>query len=226
MAHLYTIESHRDERLEPFPTAIRAWMSPDCNGTGRMCDLDGFTNFESLLFNERGFSGAKISIEGFAGILDRATLDQCACNVWTPHRSACGLGHHAFESDRHTDPVELIDDLLRAGLSRSSKHRQAKLERTRIRNVQSEQVNFPRAIIGTELDSGNNSNARSVCGTSCLGNSVESVVISESDCSDTRDLCRGYDFFRRECPVGRRRMHVEVDLAGQRDGRARRGHCV
>ena len=87
-------------------------------------------------------------------------------------------------------------------------------------------MNLARTIMRAELDTRNDSYAEWVSRELCFLETGECVVISERDCGKSRrprcvDDCR---WCKR--PIGRGRMHVQVDLAGRPVGLPRIHHCL
>jgi hypothetical protein len=85
-------------------------------------------------------------------------------------------------------------------------------------NVKSKKMNLARTVVRTELDTWNHSNSERLGSELRLLKSGECVVIGECDRRESSSAC-GIDYCRRsERPVGRGRVHVQVDLASRRGG--------
>jgi hypothetical protein len=94
-----------------------------------------------------------------------------------------------------------------------------------VREVQTEDVSLGVTLYGAQLDAGNDANAEGRARRGRGGDSVERVMVRESDRRQADALRLPNDFVRRARAVGGGGMHVQIDERGGVPGaRSRRRH--
>ena len=106
------IKSCGHQWLEVLPSSSVSGMRPDCKSAGIMCDRDRILDRKLVLRNERTSVAAKVCHECIAEIMHHSTCDESSRDVGPSHGSSIRLLKNFVESDRYSQRVELVYDLL------------------------------------------------------------------------------------------------------------------
>jgi len=214
MPDLHTVEPGFDERLEPLSPSFPTGMGPHDNRTRGMCDRYGFSDFQASFCDVTRPPRREVSVERFARIAYVATLDQRPCDVWSPDRTACSFLHHGFQVDIDAEVSQSLDDVAGAPLARITKLRETLLDESRPRYMKSEKVNLAITFVRAELDTRHDTYSERSRGELGFLQTSERIMISQRNCREPRCPRRIDDSGGSQCPVRRRRVHVQVDLSG------------
>src|SRR5215467_431714 len=111
-----------------------------CVPARRVDDIDRLRECEPILADIRGASAAEISVERIAKIDGPTFGDHRTRDVRAPDGAARGLLQDSAELEPDAELIQAYDDALCARVSHRSKRRELRLDRTRIRDMQSEDV--------------------------------------------------------------------------------------
>ena len=212
MPHLETIEAGFHQRLHPAPVSIGAWMRQKRETPRAMDQRDCVGDADAVLGHKRRTIGTEVAIESVAKIHGPPVCNQHSRDVRPTDRTTGCLVEHGVERDRNAEPVQRFDDALGAGAACGAEHRQLSLELFESGEVQAQHVHFAVAFDGTELHARNDSDSESFTCLTSLGDAGERIVIGERDRLETGSLCRLDDAGRRYGAVGRRRVHMQIDV--------------
>ena len=223
MAHLESVEAHRDEPLDACPIAIDARMRDDRQSASVVNETNRVADVEPLLGDVRRPAITKPPVEDLAWIQGPAAGDHRARDMRPPDRSARRLREYAVQRDGDAERIELIDHSAGTVETRGSKLPHRDLDQVEALEVKSENVYLAAVIIGAQLDARDDAQAEPLTGASGRVDAGDGVVIGERDRAQAGRSCRCGDVLRRPRAVGRRRVHVQVDGAHGRRATARAG---
>jgi hypothetical protein len=131
--------------------------------------------------------------------------------VWSPNRSAVRLLENFIQCQRDAELIEPVDYPSRAGVSGQPEIGQPLFERTQLRKMEREQVNFVVLIICAQLDARDHANSGALCRFAGWKNAIYGVVIGERESREAAALrCLDYAL-GWEGTVRGGRVGMEVD---------------
>ncbi len=224
VTHLEAIESVREERLHPLARPIGAGMREDGEPAGVVDERDRVRHADARLGNEGRAPSPQVAVERIAKVGRPSVRHERARHVWSPDGAPTRLLEHRVQRDGNAERVEHLDDPLGACAARLTKVAERALERLELTEVQPEHVDLAVVLDRAQLDAGDDTHAQPIAGGPRLVEAGQRVVIGERDDGEPRGVSRFHDRGRRRSPVGRRRVHVQVDEAlGASAGRLRHG---
>src|SRR5450759_1366674 len=211
MLYLQTIESRRDQGLEPLASAAVARVRPDRQRAGLMRDRDRALDRETLPGDERAPGVAEVSRERIPKLVDYATRDKGSRHVRTSDRAAVGLLKYLVQRERNAERVEFLDDLPGARVAICAQLAETHFQGLEAGEVQRQQVDFVVFLKSAQLHPGYYPNAQSLTGHASRRNSVDRVVIRECQGREAAAL-GGLDYpLGRDRTVRGSRVTVQVD---------------
>src|SRR5688500_5909168 len=211
VANLYTIETCRDQWLEPLAPPGVPRMRPDCEAACFVRDRDCIEDRELVLGHERRACCAQVARERLAKIVNYPARDEGTRNMRPPNRPSGRLLEYFVERYRYPELVELFNDPLSTGVSHGAELGQSLFEALESRHVQGEQVYFMIVEERAQLDRRDDPDPETLTGYPGCRHAAHGVVVGECDRVETAPRRCFYYLLRWKYSVRGGGVGVQID---------------
>jgi len=222
VSYFETIQSSRDQRLDPVAPPSFAGMRPNGQCSRFVRDCNRIFDRKALPCDKRTRSSAQISHECIAKVVHDTARDQRTRDVRTANRPAIGLPKNFVQRDRNSENVELVHDLPCTCVAQGTQLTKALFQSLEVREMKCQDMDFVLVVKCTKLHSGDHSNSESLAGPARRVDSANRIMIGECKRRQTAAL-RGLDYLLGwKNAVGCSRVGMQVD---ERRPARIRAHC-
>ena len=212
MANLDAVEPLTLKLADPALGPVVAQVGRDRDPTHAVDQLRHLAERGERLCHVAGLAAAEVAAERVAHVGAHAPLHQYPRDMRASDCAVASLAHHVLELDIHAEVLQLPDHLLGAappgGARRGEKLREPPVPR---RQEEPQQVQLAPRRLDAELAPRDDADPQRGSFPRRVFDAVGGIVIGQGDGREARRLGPACHFGRRELPVGRRGVAVEVN---------------